>query len=285
MPPRESRPCALGLHAAAVRAHRSRGGSGELDAETPKKERCPSYSAATAHAVRAGGEVILEPGGVAGGEHLVQARGGQLAGAVVVRGGAAEERAHARAPGELVGGGFPVRDGLPLDGEGLAQALPGPGQQRAGRDVAHAQGGGELETGEVVQLGEEERRTLPLRDPLQRPLELAREVRLHHEVLRRRGRVARLADEGDEADDPVASEVVQRDAVGDLVEPCPRVLGLLQRVVGTVGLDERVLREVRGQLRVPEHAQQVRVDLALVLREQVLDEAERLVAIPPGAHG
>ena len=40
-----------------------------------------------------------------------------------------------------------------------------------------------------------------------------------------------LADERDEPDDAAAAQVVERDAVGDLVQPRPGVLGLLERVV------------------------------------------------------
>ena len=115
--------------------------------------------------------------------------------------------------------------------------------------------------------------------------ELAREARLHHEVLGGRRGVAGLADERDEPDDAPAAEIVERDAVGDLVQPGTRVLGLLERVVGAVGLHERVLREVRGEIGVAEHAQEVRVDLVLVLGEQLLDEGVRVVAVPAGAHG
>ena len=187
--------------------------------------------------------------------------------------------------GARLGGGLGVQLGLALGGQRLAQALAGPGQQRAGGDVGHAERGGELEPGEVVELGEEQRGPLALGDPLERPLELARQAGLHHQVLGGRRRVARLADERDEADDPAAAEVVERDAVGDLVQPRAGVLGLLERVVRAVRLDERVLRQVRGEIRVAQHAQQVRVDLVLVLREQLLDEAVRLVAVPAGAHG
>jgi hypothetical protein len=79
------------------------------------------------------------------------------------------------------------------------------------------------------------------------------------------------------------SELVERDAVRDLVEPRTGVLGLLQRVVVAVRLDERVLGQVRRELRVADHAQQVRVDLAVVAAEQLLDERAggRLV---PAAH-
>ena len=63
--------------------------------------------------------------------------------------------------------------------------------------------------------------------------------------------------------------------MGDLVQPGPGVLGLLERVVVLVGLDERVLGQVGGELRVAQHPQEVGVDLAFVLREQRLDERAR----------
>ena len=187
--------------------------------------------------------------------------------------------------GALLGEGLGVELGLALGGERLAQALAGPGEQGAGGDVRDAQGGGELEAREVVELGEEQRGALALRDPLERPLELARQARLHHEVLGGRRGVAGLADERDEPDDAPAAEMVERDAVGDLVQPGTRVLGLLERVVGAIGLHERVLREVRGEVGVAEHAQEVGVDLVLVLGEQLLDEGVGVVAVPAGAHG
>ena len=77
-----------------------------------------------------------------------------------------------------------------------------------------------------------------------------REPGVHHEVLGRRRRVAGLADEGHEAHDLVAAEVVEGDPVGDLVQPRAGVLGLLERVVGAVCLHERVLGQVRRELGV-----------------------------------
>ena len=73
--------------------------------------------------------------------------------------------------------------------------------------------------------------------------------------------------------------------MGDLVQPRSGVLGLLERRVVLVCLDERVLRHIGGDFRVAHHPQQVRVDLALVLAEDGLDEDRRLVAIPDAAHG
>ena len=86
----------------------------------------------------------------------------------------------------------------------------------------------------------------------------------------------RLAGPGKEADDLAAAEFVERDAVRDLVQPGPGVSGILQRLVGAVGLDECVLGEVGGQLRIAQHPGQVRVDLGVVAREELLDEGPRL---------
>ena len=72
--------------------------------------------------------------------------------------------------------------------------------------------------------------------------------------------------------------------MGDLVEPRPGVLALLEGVVGTVGLDEGVLGQVGGELGVAEHPEQVRVDLAVVLREERLDEGPGGVVVPRAAH-
>ena len=60
-------------------------------------------------------------------------------------------------------------------GERLAQALAGAGQERPGGDVADAERGGQLEAGQVVQLGEEQGRALALGDPRQGPLHVARQ--------------------------------------------------------------------------------------------------------------
>ena len=65
---------------------------------------------------------------------------------------------------------------------------------------------------------------------------------------------------------------IQRDPVRDLVQPGPRMRRILERFVGAVGLDERVLREVRSELRVAEHPGQVREDLGVMAREEFLDE-------------
>ena len=71
----------------------------------------------------------------------------------------------------------------------------------------------------------------------------------------------------------------------DLVEPRPRVLGLLEGVVVSIRLDERVLREVGGELGVAKHPDQVGVDLGVVRREQVFDETGSLIPLPGAAHG
>ena len=62
--------------------------------------------------------------------------------------------------------------------------------------------------------------------------------------------------------------------MGDLVQPG------LERAPGPVDPDERVLGQVGGELRIAEHPDQVRVDLAVVLLEELLDE--RVGAGPGG---
>ena len=118
--------------------------------------------------------------------------------------------------------------GFALGGERLAEALAGAGQERPRRDVADAEGGGQLETGQVVQLGEQQRRALPFGDPRQGPLHVAGQPRIHHEVLGRRRRAPRLTGPRQEPDDLAPADLVERDAVGDLVQPGSRVLGLLE---------------------------------------------------------
>ena len=105
-----------------------------------------------------------------------------------------------------------------------------------------------------------------------------------HQVLGRRCRAVRLAGPREEADDLAPADLVERDAVGDLVQPRAGVLGLLERVVVLVRLDERVLGQVGGELGVAHHAQEVGVDLAVVLGEQRLDERRGLVVVPRAAH-
>ena len=86
--------------------------------------------------------------------------------------------------------------------------------------------------------------------------------RVHHEVLGGRRGAPRLAGPRQEPDDLAPADLVERDAVGDLVQPRPRVLRLLEGVVVLVRLDERVLGHVGGDLRVAHHPQEVGVDLA-----------------------
>jgi len=138
--------------------------------------------------------------------------------------------------------------------------------------VAHAEGGGKLEAGHVMELGEEEGGPLPLRNPVESPRQVARQAELHREVLRGRGGAAMLAGPRHEPNDLPAPDLVERDAMGDLVEPGPRVLGLLERVVVAVGLDERILGEVGRELSVADHPQEIGVDLAVVTAEELLDE-------------
>jgi len=169
--------------------------------------------------------------------------------------------------------------------EGLAEALPCSGEQRTGRDMADTEGRGQLESAQVVELREQQRGTLPFRDPLEGSLEVAREMGVHHETFRRRRRTVALARPGQEPHDLLPADVVEGDTMGDLVQPGPRVLGLLERVVIAVGLDERVLGEIRGELRVAKHPDQVRVDLAVMGGEQVLDEPGGGILLPGAAHG
>ena len=145
---------------------------------------------------------------------------------------------------------------------------------------------GELEAGQVVELGEEEGRALALRDPRERALHVAREVGVHHEVLGgRRGAVRSRRSTGGSGRSS-AADLVEGDAVGDLVQPGPGVLRLLERVVVPVGLDERVLGQVGGELRVAQHPEQVGVDLAVVLGEQRPRRTPAASSLVPGAaHG
>src|SRR4029079_5938249 len=130
---------------------------------------------------------------------------------------------------------------LALDREGLPQALTCTREGRASGDMRDAQRLGQLEPGEVVELGEEQCRALALRDALERALEVARQAQVHRQVLGRWRRALVLAGEREEPDDPPAAQLVERDAVSDPVEPGPRVLGCFEGVVRAVRLDERVL--------------------------------------------
>ena len=67
------------------------------------------------------------------------------------------------------------------------------------------------------------------------------------------------------------TEFVEGDAVGDLVQPGARVLILLERPVGAIGLDERVLGEVGGEVGVAAgQAEERAVDLAVGDLDQAL---------------
>ena len=138
-----------------------------------------------------------------------------------------------------------------LGGEGLAQALAGPGQQGARRDVADPQGGRQLDPGQVVELGQEERRALSFRDPGEGALHVARQVGIHDQALGRRRGSVRLPGPREEPDDLPAADLVEGHPMRDLVQPGAGVLGLLERLVVLVGLDERVLLRM---LREPELA-------------------------------
>ena len=117
------------------------------------------------------------------------------------------------------------------DGERLAEAFARAGQEGARGHVADAERGGKLEAGQVVQLGEQEGGALALRDPRERPLHVARQVRVHDQALGRRRGAARFAGPREEPDDLAAADLVERHAVGDLVQPGAGVLGLLERLV------------------------------------------------------
>ena len=151
----------------------------------------------------AAGEVLVEPGGLGRLERPVQALGGAGLRPVVRRRPVVRPTADAAQPahdrgsigstavaGRGIGGGVGGRFGLGIggsfDGQGLAQALAGPGQEGPGGDVADAQRGGELDAGQVVELGQEEGGALALRDPREGPLHVARQVGVHHQVLGRR---------------------------------------------------------------------------------------------------
>jgi len=62
------------------------------------------------------------------------------------------------------------------------------------------------------------------------------------------------------------------------------VLGLLEDVVVAVRLDERVLGEIGGQLGVAQHPDQVGVDLVVMRREELLDEACGGILLPGARH-
>src|ERR1035437_120821 len=146
---------------------------------------------------------------------------------------------------------------------------------RAGGDVRGSERRRELDPGQLVHLGEEQGRPLSLGDPPERPLELAGESRLHGDALRGWRGPARLARPGDEVDDLPAADLVERDPVGDLVEPGACLGGILQAGVPAIGPDEGVLGEVRGELRIAQHPDQVRVDLPVMAREEPFDEGAR----------
>ena len=81
------------------------------------------------------------------------------------------------------------------------------------------------------------------------------------------------------------ADVVQGDAMRDLIEPGSRVLRFLQGVVTAVGLDERVLGQISREVAVTDHAQQVSEDLRVVEREQLLDSRSDRGVLHPVAHG
>ncbi len=278
--------------AAAVRAHRSRGGSGCRSRRPRRSRRSASYPAATArHAgqpARCASSQAASSGSMAASEAL----GGEAVGALVdgriVAGPAPEppDATHRCPPGDCEAAWFASAVGLggTFRGERLAQALACPGQERACGDVADAERGGQLDTGQVVQFGQQEGGALSLRDAGQRPLHVARQVGVHHQALGGRRRSARLAGPREEPDDLPPADLIERDPVGDLVQPGAGVLGLLEGLVVPVGLDERVLGQVGGELGLAEHPEEIGVDLAVMLGEQGLDEGPGLVVVPQLAH-
>ena len=267
--------------AAAVRAHRSRGGTGEGVAGRGEQRALGVVVGGGTAAGVAAQQVRVEPGVVTRIETLVDPQRGELAGAGVVRhaGGAHAPalRSMSAASAAARASRSTARAWRRLSRARVRSARAATWDTPSAAASSRPVRSWSSARSSAVRWRSGMRSRARCRSPESR--------RVHHEVLGRRRRVARLADERHEPDDLVAAEVVERDPVGDLVQPRAGVLGLLERVVGAVGLHERVLGQVRGELGVPEHAQQVRVDLVLVLREQLLDEAVGLVAIPAGAHG
>jgi hypothetical protein len=68
-------------------------------------------------------------------------------------------------------------------GKRLPEALAGSRQERSGGDMADAESLGQLDTGQVVELGEQESGPLTFGDARQRALHVARQVGVHDEVL------------------------------------------------------------------------------------------------------
>ena len=168
--------------------------------------------------------------------------------------------------------GFGFGLGLPLDGERLAEALAA--RVRRALAATWLTPSAAASSRPVRSWSSASRRAARCRSGMRASaLHVARQVRVHHEALGRRRGAVRLAGPREEPDDLAPADLVERDAVRDLVEPGAGVLGLLERLVVLVRLDERVLGQVRGQLGLTEHPQQVGVDLAVVLGEERLDEA------------
>ena len=138
-----------------------------------------------------------------------------------------------------------------------------------------AEGGGELDPGQVMDLGQDERVPLAGRDGVQGSLHLRRQAPVHRGFLGGAIGPARLAGPGDEADDASPTELVQRGPAGDLIKPGAGAGRVLECFEGAVGLDEGFLGQVSGQLVVAEHARQVGVDLAGMEPEELLDDGSR----------
>ncbi len=139
--------------------------------------------------VVAGVEMVVEPDRVGGGQRPIQPIRGEASCSLVraLRVVVPQERivaptlghrplpdrpAAARAAG-ADGLGLGGRLGRPFGGQRLAQALASAGEQGSRRDVADLEGCRELDAGQVVDLGQEERRPLSFGDLVERALEWA----------------------------------------------------------------------------------------------------------------
>src|SRR4029078_5871408 len=100
-----------------------------------------------------------------------------------------------------------------------AEALRGSAQEGWCSRVADAERRGELEARQVMELGEQESGPLPLGDLLEGSLQAARKMSVHHEPFRGWRRAVALTGPRHEAEDLLAADVVERGAMGDLVEP------------------------------------------------------------------
>ena len=172
-----------------------------------------------------------------------------------------------------------------LRSERLPERFTTTREQGAGRNVTDAECGRELQAGQIVNLGHQESRSLTLRNACHGPLKGTGQLDIERNPLGRRRRAGRFSGEWDKSHDLSTTNVVERHAMGDLVEPCPRIFVLLKRVIRLVGLDEGVLSKIRGEFRISKHAHEVREDLALMSGEERLNKCSRRSAVPRFAHG